>query len=177
VIKRTWFYIFVASVILAGGVTVFAANESIEYKNKKQGYSLRVPAAWEIKESDGGLEVTVTGPLQGKAKDQFRPNVKVSVENVPHDMTLDKYVHGPIEKARTQMKSFKVHRIGRQVVSHTTARWWSISYAADTVNIKGILLIVVKNDKAFTITYVSAREQYSSYSDQFQNIVGSLMIE
>lgn len=176
-IKRIWLHLFVASFILVGGVTVFASNESIEYKSKNRGFSFRVPNTWEIKEGPGGMEVIAVGPLQGGPKDQFRPTVTVTVENVPHDMTLDKYSPGRLEKTRTLLKEFKVHHIGRQVVSHATARWWSISSRAGAADIKGFLLIVVKNDKAFTITCFSALAQYSFYRDKFQNIVGSLMIE
>ena len=174
---RTWLQVFATSALLFGGVSVFALHESIEYKNKSQGFSIRVPSTWEIKESSGGMEVIAASPLQGESKDQFRPNITVSVENVPHDMTLNKYIPGRIEQTRQLMKDFKVHRTGRQVISHTMARWWGISSRANTVNIKGSLIIVVKNSKAFTITCVSALEQYSSYRDKFQDIVGSFLIE
>ncbi len=175
-VRRTWLLVF-ASVILVGGVTVFASDESTEYKNTNKGFSFRAPSTWEIKESPGGREVIVAGPLQKGSRDQFRPKVTVTVEDVPHDMTLDKYAPGRMEKTRNQMEDFKVHRIGRQVVSHAAARWWSISGRAGTVPINGFLLIVVKNDKAFTITCVSASAQYSLYRDKFQGIVGSLVIE
>ena len=101
----------------------------------------------------------------------------MTVEDVPHDMTLDKYAPGCLEKTRNQIKDFKVHRLGRQVVSHAAAKWWNISGRADTVDIKGFLLIVVKNDKAFTITCVSTPAQYPLHQDRFSDIVGSLVIE
>ena len=176
-IRRTWLQVFAASILLFGGVTVFASQESIEYKSKNKGFSFRAPSTWDIKERAGGMEVIAAAPLQGESKDQFRPKVTVTVEVVPHDMTLDQCIPGRMEKTRNQIKDFKVHRLGRQVVSHAAAKWWNISGRAGTVDIKGVLLIVVKNDKAFTITYVSAPAQYSLYLDTFQDIVGSLMIE
>jgi hypothetical protein len=176
-IRRTRLPVFAALIILIGGVTTFASRESIAYKNNKQGFSLRVPGAWEIKESPGGREVIAAGPLQGGSQDQFRPKVTVTVENVPHDMTLDKYVPGRLEKTRALMKDFKVHRRGRQVVSRAMARWWNISCREGTADIKGFLIIVVKNDKAFTIICVSDLGHYSLYRDTFQDIAGSLVIE
>lgn len=176
-VRLAWLQVFAASILLFGGETVFASHESIEYKSKNKGFSFRAPSTWEIKERAGGMEVVAAGPLQEGSGEQFRPKATVTVEDVPHDMTLDKYIPGRIEKTRQLMMDFKVHRTGRQVISHTMARWWGISGRADMVNIKGFLVVVVKNSKAFTITCVSALEQYSSYRDKFQDIVGSLLIE
>jgi len=174
---RRLFCVFAVLAILGGGLEGYAANELSEYKNKENGFSIQFPSSWKIKEGAGGAAVQALGPKQGKAADAFLPYISVSVEAVPQTMTLDEYASRGIEKARSVMPDFKVHRLGRQTISHTRAKWWIITSRAGTENVKGLLFMVVKGNRAYRIICASALAQYSSYKDLFVKSVGTLVIE
>ncbi len=163
--KKKCLAAFAAIAILACAAGGRAEEKTVVYKNKENGFAMRFPATWEIKEGVDGTAVQARGPAQGKGKDQFRPLVSVSVEAVPPQTTLSEYVSRGIDKARKSMPDFQVYHLGRQTIAHTNAKWWNISYRADRVTVKGFLTMLVKGGKAYTIVSVVPIDQYPSSRD------------
>lgn len=176
--SRIWHSLFATIVIFVVAVNVFASsNELSIYKSKEKGFSISFPSTWETREASGGMEVTAVSPPQDKSADPLRPKVTLGVEVLPQKTTLDDYARLRLEKTRGLVTDFQIHKTGRQTISHTQARWWVISYRVDTATVKGFMHIVIKDNRAFTITCVAPLDKYATYKDKFADIAASLMIE
>ncbi len=152
--------------------TVVAAVQQVPYKNDTKGYALLVPDNWEIKESDAGSVVTFTAPV----KTGYRPNEQVRMEVLAQEKNVGEYAQTVHPKLRAELTDLKILKSGRQTISHTGARWWIITFRQNEAQLKGILFIVVKDKKAFTIIGAAPIEQFPQYRDALGNIGGSLTI-
>ena len=176
-IKRIWLILLVVIVISAEGVTAFAGNTSGIYKNIEKGFSMRFPSTWDIKEGVGGMDVVASPTSQETSISQFRPTVTVITELLPKSEPIEDYAQKRLASDRAQKTDLKFIRTGRQVISHTNARWWIISYREKTVTVKGFLFIVIKGNKAITITCVAALEDFPAYKDTLGDIASSLAVD
>ncbi len=175
--KRNQLYLLAVLFISAIGVTTFAADTSAVYKNVDKGFSLRLPNTWEVKEGVGGMDLIASSPMQEKSGGQFRPTVSVVCEILQQKQPINEYAQKRITKFRDSMKDLQFLRTGHQIISHTNARWWIISYSEKTVAFKGFLFIVIKGNKAFTITCIAALNQYPAYKDTLGDIASSLVVD
>ncbi len=177
-IARRWKHVFAVIAVIVGGLHAYAANEPGVYASKEHGFSIRFPSSWEIREGADGATVKALSPPQGKSPGQFRPYIRVDVETIPPTMSLDDYVQRGFNNARSAMGAeFKAHRSGRQMISHTRARWWIISYRADSVTVKGFLFLVVNGGRAYRIMSFAPLDQYATFKDVFGKSVSSIVFE
>ena len=123
------------------------------------------------------MEVSVTSPVRENATGQFRPNVHISMELLQQAKTMDEYTRMVFAQLQPRLTGLKFLKMGRQNISNTVARWWIITYREKSVNMKGVLYIVVKGNRAFTISTASSLEQYPAYKDVLGEIGGSLTIQ
>jgi hypothetical protein len=156
---------------------VFAASPFAVYKNTAKGFALRYPGNWKITETNGGMEVSAASPPLGNAAGPFQLHARVVMEILPQEKTVDDYAQTYFEKNRPLIAHMKILKLGRQTISHTSARWWIITYRENMVDMKGFLFIVLKGKKAFSITAVGPLAQYHKYKDILADIGGSLTID
>jgi hypothetical protein len=149
----------------------FAAVKQVPYNNDR-GFSLIIPENWEVNESDAGAVVTFTAP----AETGYRPNEQLRLENLTREQNIGEYAQAVHAQLRTDLKELKFLRSGRQTISHTGAKWWVITFREKDVQLKGILFVVIKDKKAFTILGAAPIELYPRYRDTIANIGGSLII-
>jgi len=174
--RSFWFSILSAILILAAGTASLAEDLSKVYTNAEKGFSLRYPAKWEIKETTGEKVLEVMSPLQASAANQYRPTVTISIETLSEPMSIADYATNRFNQLHAQITDLKSLKTGRQVISHTNARWWVITCKENTFNLKGFLFIVMKGNRAFTISALSTVEQYTVYKDVLADIGASLTI-
>ncbi len=174
---RRWLSVFGAAAILAGGLQGLAATQWNTYQNKANGFSMRFPASWEIKEGVAGTAVQAVEPAQQTKAGPVRPSISVAVETVHQSMTLDEYAPRGFKSELGPKPELKVYRVGRRTLSHTNARWWVVSYRSDSTTVKGFLLIVMKGGRAFKIIAVAPVDRYQSSKDLLDSSVASIMIE
>lgn len=174
--RSFWFFIVSAFLIFVAGTTASTEDLSTVYTNAEKGFSVRLPSNWEIKEGKGGVDLTAVSPPNEASGNQYRPYVTISIENLPQMIPLIDYATNRLNKYRAQMTDLTFLKTGRQVISHTNARWWIITYSEKTVNLKGFIFIAMKGNRAFTIFAVSTLEQYPRYKDVLSDIGGSLTI-
>lgn len=175
-IRRLQFTIFSVFLVFVAMTTAFAEAPPTVYKSKKSLFSFNVPANWEAKETNEGMEVTVTAPVQEHAPNQYRPNARISMEVLVKDQTMAEYSQTAIAKLRTRLTDLKFLKTGRQGMSNNNARWWLITYREKSVTVKGVLFIVLKGRKAVTISSVAAIEQYQAYKEALSDFGESLTI-
>ncbi len=158
---------------VAAIATAFAASQLIPYKNDAKGFALLVPDNWEVRESDKGADVTFLAPVEGKA---YRPNEQVRLEQLAETKNIGEYAQAVHAKLRTELTDLKIEKAGRQTISHTAAKWWTITFRENNVQLKGILFIVMKDKKAFTIIGSAPVDRFPQYREALGSIGGSLTI-
>ncbi|HYA85805.1 MAG TPA: hypothetical protein VEI57_01915 [Nitrospirota bacterium] len=175
--NRIWLSLLAVIFISFGGVTAFAGTPVGVYRNVNKGFSMSFPRTWEIKEGVAGMDVIASPPPEEKSANQFRPTVTVITEILPKIEPINEYAQKRLANDRVLMTDLKFIRTGRQVISHTIARWWIISYRDKTVTVKGFIFIVIKGNKAITITCVASLDDFPAYKNTLGNIASSLAVD
>jgi len=194
--KRERFLLLAALLIIGAlsgcGSSPTGPTSPVTYSFKEQGFSIRFPKNWEIKEGyrlgpDISLVVTATSPLDSPT-DEFRERVSVIVEELPSSLRLEEYaVRVPLSLLVFKFPDYREHnpiRWEEEIIptsKYVAARHFYYYYEEipGRVDIsRGLvstIVILTNGNRGYAIIY--NRCKITAFPNMFDEIVKSFRFE
>lgn len=150
-------------------ILMLSTVSASHYNNKARGFSFNPPAGW-IKNTTPGTEV---GFISDKPIRNFTPNMTVSIEIIPYDMTLQIYSKITQKKLKRFIKRSSVIEIKNTKISGRPAqKIISVGYQ-NGYNLKYTTIVIVKNQKAYAITGTTLKRGDRHFDTLFSKTMSS----
>ena len=143
------------------------------YENLTYGIKVERPKNWSIQEEGDLINsgIIFISPEENST-DNFREQVKLSIEELSIPLSLDEYTEQAVQKIASlnsiiePPKNISIaNREGRRVIYQ------------DTDKIKRLKAWTIKNQKAYIITYTSEADKFQKFAEQVEKIISSLEIK
>jgi hypothetical protein len=142
------------------------------YINAQKGFSLTVPAGWDIEEGKMNTDLIAVSPEES-LEDNFRENFNILVENLPGEMSRDEYYKKGLPAFREIAQEFAEHDSGLEKLDGYEFRWDIVSHKMGPLRIKVLQYLTVKDKKGYLITFSAADDKFNVYSPMFREIAKS----
>ncbi len=154
--------------------------ESLTYTNSEYGFSVEHPKDWDVLEDYMGTVVAFMGPLV--LEGTFYININVWVEQIIHkDMTLKDYVKVSVLNAKKNLPNYHKAQEYNTTISGLPATvlvvTWTGELDGEDVALKNKKAMLLKDEVAYTITYVVPAEFHDEYADCFDLAISTFNFE
>ncbi len=164
--------IFSFLLLLALLIGCTPGGDLADYQNYANAdYGISYPPDWKFSALEGGL-MAFSSP-QKNAEDQFVENVNVYVTPAQPGLSLDDYVAAGLEQLPQVIPGFKLLEVKETTHSGESARRLSYESNTEAAKLRLEQLLLIKNNKFFTVTLAAEQASYSSYSDEWENMLKS----
>ena len=134
------------------------------------GYTIVMPAGWEMRKNIGAAEVAVLSPREGAA-DKFRDNILVGKERLPRTIGLDEYLDISIKNIKKQLKQVKILSRTKLTVSGKPARKIVLTHVMGGNKVKAAQVYVINDKMAYVIALSSVPKDYAKFDKIFNSVV------
>ncbi len=151
----------------------------LNYKNTTYSFSIKYPTSWALSENQNGTAVMFTSPLENKL-DTFKENFNVVVQDLSqHPTKLDIYTMLSIAQMKVLFKSklVVVDSSPAYLDGHPAYNFTFIVKEADSEMKFKSIWTVVKDVKAYQVTYGATSSQYDKYLPQIDKMIKSFKIQ
>lgn len=150
------------------------------YSNKNEGLRLQYPADWSIKENPAAGVIVAFGSPKESSSDTFVDNVNVSVADLSSkpDTTLNEVsdLWQKQTEADLPAGAFKLSEIKPAKLAEQDAKQMVYTYSKEGKDIKGMVVIALKDKKVYIVTYTAEKASYDNFEDAANTIVSSLQV-
>lgn len=167
------FIVICSSFLAVSGVL---AQESRSYTSSSvHNFSISYPADWDIKEM--GNAVIFLSPA-ASSTDTFRENVNVFIEDLRRSpMTLENYMKLTETNGPKLMKGFRVLDKGPTIIGDQKAELTIYEGEVNNVLMKFRAYTLIKDNKAFTLTYTALPDTYNQYLADAENVAQTIVFK
>lgn len=157
----------------------FWANRYVSQEHK---FSILLPRKWEKEE---GFEGTVVLARANEEEPQYHTNISVSVGNLEEIqanmrrmISLDEYFEANKAQLLAVLPGSKLNVQEGEIVTagNEKGRVLSFDYAFEEVKIRFLVVVWIKNSRAYTISCSSETDRFNSYLTIFNKVIRSLKI-
>jgi eukaryotic-like serine/threonine-protein kinase len=159
-------------------------NKMLTYENSTYGIRMQYPSNWQKEEnlssdSDNDrmlVDVVKFNSPTKNASDTFSGSLDLKIDNISdiQPITLAKYANNSIEDLR---KDFDVIKLDRNAsLSDNPAYKLVYNGEEEGVNLQAMLILTIKGDKAYVISYNAAPAKFSYYLPMLQKMIDSFQI-
>jgi len=150
-----------------------SADDSKQYRSSSMyNFSISYPTTWDVKEMNNA--VIFLSPAESST-DTFRENVNVYIEDLSKSpMTLEQYMKLTEVNGPKLMKGFKVLDKGPTVIGDQKAELTIYEGEVNGNFLKFRAYTMIKNKKAYTLTYTALPDTYNKYLADAENISQSI---
>ncbi len=156
----------------------------LTYENSTYGIRMQYPSNWHKVENDSSgsdnnsmlVDVVKFTSHSKNASDTFSENLDLKVDNISdiQPITLAKYANNSIEDLR---KDFKIIELDKNAsLSDSPAYKLVYNGVEEGVNLQAILILTIKGDKAYIISYNTEPTKFSYYLPTLQKMINSFQI-
>lgn len=150
------------------------------YSNKNEGLTLQYPGDWSIKENPAAGVIVAFGSPKENSSDTFVDNVNLSVSDLSSkpDMTLDQVADLWQKQTEEDLatSTFKLSEIKPDTLAGQDAKRLVFTYSLQEKDIKGLVVIALKDKKAYIVTYTAEKASYDKFVNAANTIVSSLQV-
>ncbi len=151
-----------------------AAKTPQGFSFRGKNYVLKNVHGWEEKRSQMLTDRMWLSPLEGSG-DAFRENLSVTVEDIPADMNLDKYIQNSMEDLSATGISFMANYEPTNI-NGFEARVAHISHTIGTFKLVLDSYVILDNNHVYVISCMATEETYEEYRPQFESMVGTFAL-
>ena len=160
------------------------ANEMITYENSTYGIRMQYPSNWHKEENlssgsdNNSMLVDVVkfiSPTKN-ASDTSSESFDLKIDNISDikPITLAKYANNSIEDLR---KDFDIIKLDRNAsLSNNPAYKLVYTGVEEGVNLQAMLILTIKDDKAYIISYNAEPTKFSYYLPTLEKMIDSFQI-
>ena len=143
---------------------------------KGPDFTIDMPDGWNIQKGLMGTAIMATSPKDGPG-DQFQENINITLENIPSNIDLDKYVDISVTNAKQVLLDYKT--VKREKVTINGVEFCNITalYKVGAISIKGLLYVAVKEGGAYNLTCTSRPETFDKFKGTFEKAAKSMKID
>ena len=158
----------VSIAILLMLLVLFSVGSVQAYTNNKYGFSITPPTGWIVEEPSYAA-VVFLGPIQ----EGSRVNVNIQVEGTT--LTLEQYVAYSKQSLQT-LQDFHLISESPRTINNVSAYQLVFTFTYLSVNVQEKQVYLVKDGKAFIITYAALPTTYQNYLTAFEDSVQTFQI-
>lgn len=151
-----------------------------DYKNKNEGLSLQYPADWSIKENPSAGVIVAFGSPKESSSDTFVDNVNVLISDLSSkpEMTLDEVSNLWQKQTEEDLAAgaFKLSEIKPATLAGQDAKQLVFTYSLQGKDIKGMVVIALKDKKVYIVTYTAEKGSFDKFEDAANTIISSLQV-
>jgi len=153
-------------------IVCLSADSVQAYTSSKYNFSVDPPSGWTVDDTITFAAVVFYGPTE----EGFRVNVNVQVESLPASMTAEQYADTAKETLSTFFYNFTLVSEGSRVINNVDAYELVFTFTQATVNVKEKQVYLVRNKKAYIVTYAALPTTYQKYLTTFESSVETFKI-
>jgi hypothetical protein len=164
----------------SGAVGLADMQEKTLYENMTYGFKMVYPNGWTMQEAEPNNMGLVVGFLvPGEDMDNPMDYVTVQVENLPpeQEITLDEYTGSILDNLRSTYPDFQILSEGDMIMSGETAHVIAYSMTDQQTPYQIILAYVIRDDRAYIITYYALAEKYSNFENAAKEMINSFELD
>ena len=156
-----------------------SAPKTKTYTNSTYGLSLEYPEDWSMKENPATGIVVAFGSPKESSDDKFVDNVNVSFTNLSSKdaLTLDQLADAWLKETENSAPTFKLLDRQHTSVAGETAEQLVYSFSNKGMDMKGMVVITMKNKMAYIVTYSAEEGSYDKFVDAANTMVSSLKLD
>lgn len=151
------------------------------YENTGLGMSLEYPEGWSVKENPAAGVVVAFGSPKESLNDTFVDNVNVSVSDLSSQpqLTLDEITDLWRKQTEGDLSAgtFRLLEIKPATLAGAEAKRLVYTYSLQGREIKGLVVIAQKGDKAYVITYSAEKTSYDKFVSAANTLVSSFQVK
>ncbi len=159
-------------------------DKMFTYENFTYGIRMQYPSNWHKEENVSSASdnnsmlvdvVKFISPTKN-ASDTFSESLDLKIDNISdiQPITLAKYANNSIEDLR---KDFDIIKLDRNAsLSHNPAYKLVYTGVEEGVNLQAMLILTIKGDKAYIISYNAEPTKFSYYLPTLQKMINSFQI-
>jgi len=146
----------------------------VTYENSTYEIRIMHPQEWEIMENYMGTVVLFRSPIED-ASDMFQENFNVVMGDLPESMEIDELTDANIEQAKTR---FAIENINSSptTLTNNPARKVIYNLKQGEYNLKIMQIYMIKDNKAYVITYTAEEDKYSDLLGTIQAMINTFEI-
>lgn len=147
------------------------------YENQTYGMKLEYPDGWSMKENPAsGIIVAFRSPKENSS-DKFVDNVNVSNADISSkpNMTLMQLTDSWLKQTESA-PSFKLQDRKSTTLAGEAAEQIVYTFTSNGMDLKGMVVITMKNKMAYIITYTAEKTSYDKFENAANTIVSSLQV-
>lgn len=155
------------------GASIVIAQQT-NYYNDKYSFSMQPPSGWAVDESGlMGTAVIFYGPRE----QDFTVNVNIMVEDVPAGTTLGDYISVSKRNLPLLLTNHRVVSERSRVIGGIYAYELVITHTMGIFDLKAKCVALLKDSKAYTITFTALPGNYDVYLPAFEASVETFKFE
>ena len=174
--RKSLYAVLLAATFLAVAGASCKKSEPGRYVNREKGFSIVVPAEWDIEEKKMNTDMIAVSPGES-AEDTFRENFNVLVESLPKEMTLDEYYMKGMPLFKEFAREFIQHAGGFEEIDGEKFRYDIVSHKMGPLRIKVLQYLYVKGKKGYLITFSAADDKFGNYEPMFKEVAKGFRFE
>lgn len=152
-------------------------EDALRHYNREQGYSIRIPEGWSPSAViPSGVDFEATSPFNETAK-RSDANMCVTVDRYRVEADLDEYYAASVALLKQAMLAYMEIDSGGMKVNGAPAKYIVYSSTAEGRPLKGVVVLLAKDSRAYSIAFNTSPEIYDSMEKTFEQSLQSFRFE
>jgi len=140
------------------------------YKNKTDGFSLQFPGDRTFQENVYGASVMFSSPVS--ATDKIKENVSIIKKTMSKNYTLEEY-YTLNKDALTKEPNYTEVQVSTIKVNDLDSKKVIFTYTDHGTNLKVEQLLIIKNNIAYTLTYIATEATFNDYAQKVDEMIAT----
>jgi PsbP-like protein len=151
------------------------SDGSLIYENPVYGFRTQYPDGWDIiiqGASNSSLSLRFNSPLENDT-DNFRENLRLEVNKTSNTTGLSNLTSATLASYLEQYPGLKVIELSSTNLDNNTVPAFKLVASLTQEGLDFMQIFAIKEDKAYTISYLSQNSRYSTYLPTIEQIINS----
>ncbi|MDF5720336.1 MAG: protein kinase [Rhizonema sp. PD37] len=148
----------------------------LTYKNPIYGIEMKYPQSWKKQEiGTFGDIAKFSSPLKTDSNTS-QAEVTIEIQNLKQPISLAEYTNAKVNEITQYLTNAKIHDSGSTTLANQPAHEVIYSGKQEQYNVKRKAVWLLKNKKAYIITYTAEENQYDDFLKPAQDMINSLFV-
>lgn len=145
------------------------------YWDTAHRFSIAIPSAWQVQPGYLGTTLSAFGPAP--AEGLLQPSVKVTIEAVAPEVTLDDYAQHGQARLEASIDRFRITAAGDGQLGAEPARWLQAIYHLDNREVTTRVTFTIHDALAVAVVETADPQHFQSLEPSLRELVASFRFE